>query len=104
MTRLHKRSTQNSKLDFIVERISYLHTDVKENIKQTQEIAISVAKNTEHLKGMNGKVQRHETNIDALDKKANANQVSIAKGGTAGAAGGTLILVVWEGIKRFMSP
>ena len=94
--------TKNNKLDYIADQMDDLHTEIKDNNKQIQGIAIDMAKTREHMKGLNGKVQRHETSLDTLHRKVNDNKVSIAKSGTAGAGAGTLVLIVWESVKRFM--
>jgi len=62
------------------------------------ELKVATAKTEEHLKNLNGSVQRHEGNIKDLYGKTNANSISTAKlyGGVAlvGGASGLFIFLL----------
>lgn len=96
------KKNYDNKLDFIVNHTADIHTDIKESNKQIQHIAVDMAKTREHMKALNGKVQRHEESIDNAHRKINENKVSLAKVGGAGAGAGGLVLLLWESIRKFM--
>ena len=71
----------------INEKVSHLCED-------STEIKIDIATIKEHLKTLNGNVQRHENSINILTEKQEKTSIRMAKYFGAGAAGGLIPFLI----------
>ena len=78
------------------------NTKILEKIeKTTTKTMIEVVKIKEHIKAINGSIERHEKNINELYSKSNENRLEVGKikaiigviGAVAGAIGGILATI-----------